>query len=190
MTRLTGKAKDKKRKDNQKAKKIHRQRYLKSLRAEILTHDSSELSEVSVDLTKDDDVEFIQKMKKVLCSTPYGVGLAANQIGETKRVIVLRTDSDSRLVKAMINPVILKKSDETEVRFEGCLSYPGEHCPISRSLEVEVSYTDEKWAQKTGEFVGLEARILQHEIDHLDGICKVKDSSEAVELNETSEQPT
>ena len=180
MTEQRGKTRDNKRKNAQKLKKRRHEMYLQSLRDEILTHAAPELSAVCSEVGEGEDLSFIDRMKKVLGATPYGVGLAANQLGVTKRVCVWRSDSKSRLIKAMINPVIIEKSDDTEVLIEGCLSYPGKRCPISRSLDVKVSYLDEKLAQKTETFKGLEARILQHEVDHLDGTCQVKDLIEAV----------
>ena len=106
-----------------------------------------------------------------------GIGLAAPQIGELKRVIVIHPikerspeEKSKKLSQVFINPEIIKRSKETIIDEEGCLSFPGLFLKIKRAKEVEVEALDEKGEKVQIKAEGLPARILQHEIDHLDGI--------------------
>ncbi|MBL7158795.1 MAG: peptide deformylase [Candidatus Omnitrophica bacterium] len=94
-----------------------------------------------------------------------GIGLAAPQVGVTKRVIVL--DCDSGILK-MANPRLIRKRGDSSME-EGCLSVPKRYVTIRRADEIKVSYLDEKGRELTNFFSGLAARIIQHEIDHLNG---------------------
>ena len=110
-------------------------------------------------------VDMIQTMKE-----KQGIGLAAPQVGVSKRVIVVQADLKNRRILALINPKIIKKSKETEKVEEGCLSFPDIFLEIKRAKEIEVEGLDingEKIRMKTKELL---ARAFQHEIDHLDGI--------------------
>jgi len=98
-----------------------------------------------------------------------GIGLAATQIGKLQRVLVYRVEPDSP-VNAVINPVIEWAGDELETAEEGCLSLPGVNVEVERPLFVRVRAQDEHGEPITIEASGLEARVLQHEIDHLDGV--------------------
>jgi peptide deformylase len=98
-----------------------------------------------------------------------GIGLAATQVGVVERVLVYRMQSESPAV-AVINPELQWHSEELETAEEGCLSIPGVHVDVERSLHVRVGALDETGAPFTIEASGLEARVLQHEIDHLDGV--------------------
>ena len=97
-----------------------------------------------------------------------GVGLAGPQIGESIRVLVAEYEDEH---VALVNPKIIKSSDETELGTEGCLSIPGyvgDNVP--RALKVTVKARDPKGKEIRVKAEGWFARILQHEIDHLDGI--------------------
>lgn len=99
-----------------------------------------------------------------------GVGLAAPQVGVNKRIIIIKTDIEGQEFFELINPKILKKSKEMELGEEGCLSFPKVFLNINRPKEVEVEGRD-----ITGKLVqfrtkGLLARVLCHEIDHLNGV--------------------
>jgi peptide deformylase len=98
-----------------------------------------------------------------------GVGLAATQLGILHRVLVYRAYADDP-VTALVNPVILSSSDERETAEEGCLSLPGVHVDVERAARVCVRAQDEDGAEREIEAEGLEARVIQHEIDHLDGV--------------------
>jgi peptide deformylase len=101
-----------------------------------------------------------------------GVGLAATQLGVLHRVLVYRTDPEEP-VTALVNPQLESSSEETEVAQEGCLSIPGVHVDVERALRVGVSANDAAGAPLELEAEGLEARVIQHEIDHLDGILMI-----------------
>jgi len=96
-----------------------------------------------------------------------GVGLAVPQIGELKRMIVVQTEKGPQ---TFINPKIIKKTKETIIDEEGCLSFPGLFLKIKRAKWVEIEALNEKGEKIHLETKGLPARIFQHEIDHLDGI--------------------
>jgi peptide deformylase len=98
-----------------------------------------------------------------------GIGLAATQLGVLHRVLVYRTYSDDPLT-ALVNPVIEWASEEQETLEEGCLSLPGVHVEVERPVQVRVRARDVSGEQLTVAAEGLEARVIQHEIDHLDGI--------------------
>jgi peptide deformylase len=96
-----------------------------------------------------------------------GVGLAAPQIGIQKRVIVFDIDDE---LGALCNPVITERSDETAIDDEGCLSVPGINVPVERSVSVVcegLNLDGEPIVVQAHDFL---ARVLQHEIDHLDGV--------------------
>jgi peptide deformylase len=98
-----------------------------------------------------------------------GVGLAATQVGIVERLLVYRVEHDSPIV-AVINPEIEWRGSELETAEEGCLSIPGVHVDVERNLHVRVGAVDETGTPFKIEASGLEARVLQHEIDHLDGV--------------------
>lgn len=98
-----------------------------------------------------------------------GVGLAATQVGALRRVLVYRVHQQSP-VAALVNPEIEWMGDERETLEEGCLSLPGVHVDVERPVHVVVNARDEHGEPLTIEASGLEARVIQHEIDHLDGV--------------------
>ena len=98
-----------------------------------------------------------------------GVGLAAPQVGLSQRLLVYRVGHEAPLI-AVINPEIEWQSGDEETMEEGCLSIPGVHVDVDRALHVRVRAQDEDGGPRLIEASGLEARVLQHEIDHLDGV--------------------
>lgn len=99
-----------------------------------------------------------------------GVGLAAPQIGISKRIIVI---DDNKTACMMINPQITWWSIEKVNFNEGCLSVPGQHGVISRPRSIKVKFQTKKGKFKHWKLDGLKARVVQHEIDHLKGILFV-----------------
>jgi len=99
-----------------------------------------------------------------------GIGLAAPQVGISERIIVVMSDFRSGQSLGLINPKIVKKSEEKEIGEEGCLSFPGIFLKIKRAKEVEVKGLDIEGKEIKIKTKGLLARVFQHEIDHLDGI--------------------
>jgi peptide deformylase len=98
-----------------------------------------------------------------------GIGLAATQLGVMHRVLVYRVDPDGA-VAAVVNPVLEWAGGEEEALEEGCLSLPGVLVDVDRPIHVRVRARDEYGEEIVIEASGLEARVLQHEMDHLDGI--------------------
>ena len=104
-----------------------------------------------------------------LMDDALGIGLAATQLGVMHRVLVYRVDQDAPL-GVLVNPEIEWKGDEVESMEEGCLSLPGVGVEVERPIHVRVSAHDEHGAPLVVEASGLEARVIQHEVDHLDGV--------------------
>ena len=120
-----------------------------------------------------DILDTMKEMEKMM-SEQNGVGLAAPQVGITKRFLIMM-DPDTNVVYRMLNPKITCKSDKTCVMEEGCLSVLGPdglpvYANVTRPESVEVEWTDENGKQLAAKMSGTPARIVQHETDHLDGI--------------------
>jgi peptide deformylase len=99
----------------------------------------------------------------------YGIGLAATQVGVMHRLLVYRVEPDAEIA-ALVNPEVEWASDDTEVMEEGCLSLPAVAVDVERPVHVRVRAQDERGEPILVEASGLEARVIQHEIDHLDGV--------------------
>lgn len=104
----------------------------------------------------------------------HWVGLAAPQIGHNVRLIVVSLlkdwEDESFQTVMMLNPKILDHSNECEIEWEWCLSVPGEKWDVERYLRLKLSYIDENKKQRIVILSWVSARIVQHEIDHLDGV--------------------
>jgi len=98
-----------------------------------------------------------------------GIGLAATQLGTLHRVLVYRVEHGSP-VNALINPELEWTGKEKEWMEEGCLSLPGIHADVERPVNVRVRARNPRGEEITVEASGLEARVIQHEMDHLDGV--------------------
>jgi peptide deformylase len=99
----------------------------------------------------------------------YGVGLAAPQLGISQRLLVYRVGPDAPLI-ALANPEVEWNSSDEEILDEGCLSIPGITVDVERPVHVRVRALDEEGGTRLVEASGLEARVIQHEIDHLNGV--------------------
>ena len=104
-----------------------------------------------------------------LMGDALGVGLAATQLGVLHRLLVYRVQQDAR-VAALVNPEIEWAGRDLETMEEGCLSLPGVLVDVERPVHVRVRALDEDGRRILVEASGLEARVIQHEIDHLDGV--------------------
>ena len=127
--------------------------------------------------------DHIKQQLKDMAETMYannGIGLAANQVGISKRMLVMDVGENNSIEKDMtdpigprlyciINPEVVWASEEKGTMEEGCLSVPGQGVPIERSTSIKIKYLDETGAEKTEAFAGLQARCILHEMDHLDG---------------------
>jgi len=113
--------------------------------------------------------DLIQDMFSVM-EEERGIGLAAPQIGVSKRVIVVSIEEKNFSRLALINPVILHLSSDKDVMEEGCLSVPGVNADVERPVEAVVRGTTKNGRLVEISAQGLLARAIQHEIDHLDGV--------------------
>lgn len=115
--------------------------------------------------------ELARKLRETLGSTT-GIGLAAPQIGTPRRMILLRCDPKTSAGGGlvMIDPVVVSSSETKTLMMEGCLSLPGERFPVVRPEKVIIEYLSVTGRIRTAEMVGLAAKCVQHEIDHLDGV--------------------
>lgn len=129
----------------------------------VLKSRASEVTEFDQALS--DEIErMVELMRDGL-----GVGLAATQVGKLRRLLVFQTNADAT-PQELVNPEIEWLSEETEVAAEGCLSIPRVIVDVDRPLYARVRGRDRDGAEVLIEASGHEARVLQHEIDHLDGV--------------------
>jgi peptide deformylase len=115
----------------------------------------------------------VRRLVEDLFDTMYaskGVGLAANQVGIARRVAVVDVGDESPEPIVLVNPVIVERGDATEIAEEGCLSIPEIFGDVERPLRVVVEALDRDGAPYRLEATGYQARAIQHEIDHLDGV--------------------
>ena len=102
------------------------------------------------------------------CRRLKGLGLSANQVGIDSKVFVMGSDENNR--KNVFNPQVISVSKDTELAREGCLSYPGLWLSVKRPKEVTLSYQTVDGTHVVENFIGLQARIAQHEFDHMEGL--------------------
>ncbi|MBO8456484.1 MAG: peptide deformylase [Bacteroidetes bacterium] len=139
--------------------------------SEILREDASE-----ADLSDKEYLSgLVSDMKETLKSAD-GCGLAAPQVGVGLRVLIVDGDVVADVYdylkgfrRTMINPVLVAASDETREYQEGCLSVPGIYADVRRPAKITVEYYDENFQKQTEEFDRFACRMIQHEMDHLDG---------------------
>jgi peptide deformylase len=112
--------------------------------------------------------EEVERMSRIM-DEALGIGLAATQVGTLHRLLVYRIAPDAP-VSAIVNPQLEWVGHELETAEEGCLSLPDVHVDVERPVHVRVRARDEGGDELVIEASGLEARCLQHEIDHLDGV--------------------
>jgi len=119
--------------------------------------------------------ELVSNMFETM-SKAEGVGLAAPQVGLSIRIFVIDltplADDDpsyANFKKAFINPTIFEFSEDTCIMEEGCLSVPDIHENVTRSKKIKIRYRDENFVEHTDVFEDYEARVIQHEYDHLEG---------------------
>ncbi len=176
MTRAKGKARarnSKKKKNQQKNSFFLRK---KKLIGEIRKYDDPILTVECEEVSNGEDVKDIfKKMKQILNVTDNGVGLAASQIGITKKMVIIRPDSKSTNITCMVNPEIIEHSKEMKWGRESCLSFPGISGYVERYTSVTVKYMDEEWKEhivkyEEEDILGV---VVQHEISHILGHCKI-----------------
>jgi len=137
----------------------------------------------------------IRKLAQDMLITMYsakGIGLAAPQVGVHKRLLVIDLNFEDPNIppNVFINPEIISSSATLDTYEEGCLSIPGVYLNVLRPSSIKLSYRDEMGRPKKMNIDGLMARCIQHEIDHLNGVCfvdKVTDEDELKkQLNENN----
>ena len=125
-------------------------------------------------LTDKDAAQLEQSMINFMIESK-GIGLAANQVGLTKRVFVMGSYNIPGFPEpfALFNPRVIESSKEMVLDQEGCLSYPGLYLTVKRPSWVIAEYQNSKGDVIEARFEGYLAKCFQHELDHLDGICFV-----------------
>jgi len=116
--------------------------------------------QIDLKQTKEDMVELMVSKR--------GLGLSASQVGIDYKVFVIGEDKENTMM--FVNPKVLSVSEETELDFEGCLTYPDVFLKMHRPTSVEASWYDEDGNPQTGNFEGYTARCFLHEFDHLHGV--------------------
>jgi peptide deformylase len=117
----------------------------------------------------DDRVKRLAALMTEVMAREGGVGLAATQLGVLSRVIVWKDPEEEGQLYVFVNPEITERSESCTSAEEGCLSVPGASVEVSRADEVTVIAQDVEGAAQEMRLSGFLARIVQHEIDHLDG---------------------
>ena len=130
-----------------------------------ITRDPMFLAQKSVDATEADKQVITDLLDTLRANLDHCVGMAANMIGVSKNIIVVAVGP---FQFAMINPVIAKKTGAFQTE-EGCLSLDGVR-PCTRYKEIEVDYLDTNFKKQHGKYIGWTAQIIQHEVDHCNGI--------------------
>lgn len=141
----------------------------------IVLYGDPVLKKKAVDIEQGD--ESVKKFVENMFETMYaaqGVGLASPQVGESLRLFVIDTspmheEEEKGLKKAFINPTMLEEEGEEWPFEEGCLSIPGIRADVERKPKIRIKYFDEEWNEHEESFEGIEARVIQHEYDHIEG---------------------
>ncbi len=145
---------------------------------QIFQYPHETLLQVSSSWTKDDSIQGYNDIEKFeydyvnLMKNNFGMGLAANQIGLTKRFFAIGHDTFDRFKKSAIiwNPRLIKTSEEKVIDVEGCLSFTDIFVKVERPKEIEVEYETKQGKKQTARLDGMESKCFQHELDHLEGI--------------------
>ena len=127
------------------------------------------LTQKSLETTAEESKQLIEDLRDTLNASKNGCGISAVQIGELKRVCIIKHNGKEIV---MINPVITRTRGEVDSE-EGCLSVPHLFGIFKRAQKVWCEYTDENGNKKEIAEGGLCSRIIQHELEHMDGWCEV-----------------
>lgn len=131
-----------------------------------IVRDTAALSRRSLPVTRKDRAVAEDLLDTLRAHAADCVGMAADMIGAAKRIIAVRAGQSYLL---MMNPVVKAQSEETYETEEGCLSLDGVR-PVRRHAWIEIAYRDRRFKERTQRFTGFTAQIVQHEMDHLEGI--------------------
>jgi peptide deformylase len=132
----------------------------------VLRLEAQEIEDFDGDLA-----QLVERMKRLM-QDARGVGLAANQVGILRRVFIFQAEEGEEPL-ALVNPTIVERSDLVELEDEGCLSLQGVLVPVERALRIRLEARDAEGEPVALELQGLGARVVQHEVDHLDGVLIV-----------------
>lgn len=143
---------------------------------QILHHPDPSLSQSALPV---DDFQGLKELVDQMIELMHageGIGLAAPQVGDLRRVVIIDPTggADASALRVMVNPFIEYSSPEKLLGGEGCLSLPGVNIIVSRSSLINVKYQTIEGVPTSDLLSGLEARIAQHEIDHINGITLMK----------------
>ncbi len=129
--------------------------------------------------------DLVRKMLQTMYSED-GIGLAAPQVGVNKQLLVVDADPEDESLPplVLVNPKIVSYSDELAAGQEGCLSIPGVYLDVIRPAAVEVSFKDENGRPRKMKVDDLVARVIQHEMDHLNGVLFVDRVENTIALNQ------
>jgi peptide deformylase len=145
----------------------------------IRTFDDPVLRTACATVEQGEDLGFLLALQRACQLTPDGVGLAAPQIGILKRAVFIwpnRLKHPAARCYTLVNPRLIGVSAERVEGEEGCLSYPGVRAIVSRHKWIRVAHVDRKFREQFFIARDFEARVIQHELDHLDGVCHVGDA--------------
>ena len=139
----------------------------------VLEFPTKSLTEVSTPLTQEEIIHNVDK--QIIYDMQAGldkfvnkaVGIAAPQVGHNRRIIIVNTNTLSAI---MINPMIVSKSEAMQKSYEGCLSVPKINGNVQRHWDIVMDYIDELGMAQKLLVTGFDATVVQHEVDHLDGI--------------------
>lgn len=145
---------------------------------QIFQYPHQTLMQVSSTWEKDDSIEGYNDLEKFehdyikLMQDNFGIGLAANQVGITKRFFSIGSESFDTFKKPVIiwNPRVVKTSEEKVIDEEGCLSFKGIWLKVERPKICEIEYETIQGTKRTARLDGMESKCFQHECDHLEGI--------------------
>ncbi len=128
-----------------------------------------------VDLKMDGLEQLLKDMYDTMKNAD-GVGIAAPQVGKSLRILIVDGTGLAEdypelktFLRYMINPEVIEESEETAEYSEGCLSVPDIHCDVVRPAKIKVRYKNEKFEEMVEEFEGFACRMVEHELDHLEG---------------------
>ena len=123
--------------------------------------------EVKFPLSEENNI-ILNNMIKLMYQA-NGIGLAANQVGYNRRMFVMDTSNERNSPQVFINPIVKSKNNKKIKDIEGCLSCPGEEVKVKRSISIDLEWTcrHDKFQHQT--FYYLPCRVVQHEMDHLNG---------------------
>lgn len=127
----------------------------------------------------DDGLRLLSVQMSEAMFSAKGIGLAAPQVNQSIRLMIVATGKEK--YRVYINPEIIEKSQTTKVGEEGCLSIPNVYGNVERAKKIKVKYQDLNGQWHTDKASGLEAVVIQHEVDHLDGVLFIDRTNDIVQ---------